>query len=143
MRRHVKASRHNLAKTDTKSANSDSVDSDAIASIIHHEQDDSTPTPTAAFLSTLSSILPSWTSYRPDLEPDSDSHSPSWAKVFAVDTRSIALFRVWIGIFMFVDLMFKFSMIEILYSDEGVYRRIDAVGGSHNPWWRSELTGVR
>jgi uncharacterized membrane protein YphA (DoxX/SURF4 family) len=50
-----------------------------------------------------------------------------WQTVFRMDLRSLALFRMWIGIVICIDLVFRYMALEWLYSDDGILRRRDAV----------------
>ncbi len=53
----------------------------------------------------------------------SESPLPWWIRGFALDLRSLALFRVSIGLCLMVSLLLRLPEVEAFYSDEGVLPR--------------------
>ncbi len=46
-----------------------------------------------------------------------------WREVFAMDFRSLALFRILLGMMLLADLLFRLPVLRAMYSDEGVMTR--------------------
>lgn len=52
---------------------------------------------------------------------------------FALDLRSLALFRFFLGFLIFIDAIMRFPHLDAFYSDGGVFPRVDALKMVH-PW---------
>ncbi len=57
--------------------------------------------------------------------------------IFGIDLRTLALFRIGLGVLILADLIWKTGDIGALYSDAGVFPRADAIANMHG--WRLSL----
>ncbi|MDX1917819.1 MAG: HTTM domain-containing protein [Candidatus Caenarcaniphilales bacterium] len=55
-------------------------------------------------------------------------------EVFTIDLRSLALFRICVGLVFLADLAGRFSNIQAHYSDLGAYPRVQAIDFYRNAW---------
>jgi hypothetical protein len=69
-----------------------------------------------------------------------------WARIFAIDYRSLRLFRALLGVVIVADAFYRLPLVEAIYSDNGVFPRylLQKVGTSANrvtllalsgEWW--------
>ncbi|MCY3763338.1 MAG: HTTM domain-containing protein, partial [Gemmatimonadetes bacterium] len=60
-----------------------------------------------------------------------------WRERFGLDLRSLALFRILLGLLLLVDLAARLTDLRVFYSDAGVLPRVDLLGRvatSSTPW---------
>ena len=60
-----------------------------------------------------------------------------WRQRFGLDLRSLALFRILLGLLLLVDLATRLTDLRVFYSDAGVLPRVDLLGRvatSSTPW---------
>lgn len=62
---------------------------------------------------------------------------PKIRKIFALDLRSLALFRIGLALVIITDLIIRFSDIEAFYSDRGVIDRNTLINQFSEPWYWS------
>lgn len=58
-------------------------------------------------------------------------------KLFSIDGRSLALFRIALGIILLVDVIIRLGDLSVFYTDTGVMPRALLIGSFLNPWWWS------
>ncbi len=76
------------------------------------------------------------------------TRSDRWADLFAIDARSLAAFRIGLGLWLLVDLVWRSFDLTAHYTDAGILPRISRIGlydlpGSDRKYWLSlfQITG--
>lgn len=77
---------------------------------------------------------------------DENARSSLWAKIeelFSIDLRSLALFRICLGVIILIDLGIRLTALEAHYTDSGVLPRslVYEQGGQTLPWSIHFLSG--
>jgi hypothetical protein len=73
-------------------------------------------------------------------EPARQRPESGWRRVFSLDARSLALFRIALGLYVVVDLIRRLPLIGVFYTDEGVMPRGPIVARMNEGWlWSVHL----
>lgn len=63
-----------------------------------------------------------------------------WRRVFGLDARSLALFRVTLGLYLVFDLSSRLPFVDVFYTDEGIVPRASIFARMNQSWvWSLHL----
>jgi hypothetical protein len=70
----------------------------------------------------------------PSPPAERERRSEGWSRLIQIDPRSLAIFRIVIGLLLLSDLAIRASDLAAMYSDDGIFPRAEMVRRVSTPW---------